>query len=93
MPRAETTSLDLADVLVGRGVPFREAHAIVGRVVRKLEDEGRAFAAVTDDDLAAVDARFQPGDAAVADPAESVRRRRVAERVASQVARIRERLG
>lgn len=91
-PRAETTSIDLADVLVGRGVPFREAHEIVGRLIRKLEDEGRSFAEVTDDDLIAVDTRFQPGDAAVVDPEESVRRRRVAERVTEQVAVIREQL-
>ncbi|HLV91244.1 MAG: argininosuccinate lyase [Acidimicrobiales bacterium] len=91
-PRAETTSLDLADVLVGRGVPFREAHEIVGRVVRKLEEEGRAFSEVTDGDLASVDDRFQPGDAAVADPTESVRRRAVTERVREQIGEIRARL-
>lgn len=32
---------DLADVLVRAGVPFREAHAAVGRVVRAAEVEGR----------------------------------------------------
>ena len=34
---------DLADWLVLKGVPFREAHHIVGEVVRKLEDEGKNF--------------------------------------------------
>lgn len=29
---------DLADYLVERGVPFREAHALVGRVVRRAEE-------------------------------------------------------
>ncbi|MGW8266274.1 MAG: argininosuccinate lyase [Longimicrobiales bacterium] len=31
---------DLADYLVRRGVPFRESHEIVGRVVRESEDRG-----------------------------------------------------
>lgn len=31
---------ELADYLVGRGVPFREAHAITGRVVRAALDQG-----------------------------------------------------
>ncbi len=32
---------DLADYLVTKGVPFREAHGIVGRVVRRCVDAGR----------------------------------------------------
>src|SRR5436309_6205572 len=34
---------DVADYLVGRGVPFRRAHEIVGALVRKLVAEGRGF--------------------------------------------------
>jgi argininosuccinate lyase len=34
---------DVADYLVGRGVPFRRAHEIVGELVRKLVGEGREF--------------------------------------------------
>jgi argininosuccinate lyase len=34
---------DVADYLVARGVPFRDAHEIVGRVVRRLVKEGRSF--------------------------------------------------
>jgi argininosuccinate lyase len=34
---------DLAEVLVTRGVPFREAHARVGRIVAKLDADGRTF--------------------------------------------------
>jgi argininosuccinate lyase len=34
---------DVADYLVGRGVPFRRAHEIVGALVRKLVAEGREF--------------------------------------------------
>jgi argininosuccinate lyase len=34
---------DVADYLVARNVPFRDAHEIVGALVRKLLDEGRSF--------------------------------------------------
>jgi argininosuccinate lyase len=34
---------DVADYLVGHGVPFRRAHEIVGALVRKLIAEGREF--------------------------------------------------
>jgi len=34
---------DVADYLVGRGLPFRRAHEIVGTLVRKLVTEGREF--------------------------------------------------
>jgi argininosuccinate lyase len=38
---------DVADYLVGRGVPFRRAHEIVGALVRKLVAEGREFCSLT----------------------------------------------
>jgi argininosuccinate lyase len=38
---------DVADYLVGRGVPFRRAHEIVGGLVRKLVTEGREFGSLT----------------------------------------------
>ncbi|PYR62150.1 MAG: hypothetical protein DMF85_00450 [Acidobacteria bacterium] len=34
---------DVADYLVARGVPFREAHEIVGAIVRRLLKEHRSF--------------------------------------------------
>jgi argininosuccinate lyase len=34
---------DVADYLVGRGVPFRRAHEIVGALVRRLVADGRDF--------------------------------------------------
>jgi argininosuccinate lyase len=34
---------DVADYLVGKGVPFRRAHEIVGALVRKLNAEGKDF--------------------------------------------------
>ena len=38
---------DVADYLVGRGVPFRRAHEIVGALVRKLVAESREFSSLT----------------------------------------------
>lgn len=92
-PGADTASLDLAEELVRRGVPFREAHEVVGRVVRGLEAEGRDMESLTDDDLTSVDVRFQPGDADLADPRFSLERRLVRERAASQIAELRALLG
>ena len=40
-------STDVADYLVGRGVPFRTAHEIVGGMVRQLLSEGREFESLT----------------------------------------------
>ena len=34
---------DLADYLVGKGMPFRDAHEVVGRIVLMCEKEGRAL--------------------------------------------------
>jgi argininosuccinate lyase len=38
---------DAADYLVGKGVPFRRAHEIVGALVRRLLAEGRDFSSLT----------------------------------------------
>ena len=38
------TATDLADYLVRRGLPFREAHEVVGRVVRHALDRARTLA-------------------------------------------------
>lgn len=68
-PDPGTAALPLAERLVGRGVPFREAHEVVGRLVRKLEDESRSLADVGIDDLVAVDARFESDDLGALTPA------------------------
>jgi argininosuccinate lyase len=38
---------DVADYLVARGLPFRDAHEVVGALVRRLIDEGRSFEDLT----------------------------------------------
>ena len=43
---------DVADLLVGRGVPFREAHGIVGGIVRAAAESDRRLSELTRDELA-----------------------------------------
>ncbi len=50
---------DLADYLVGAGVPFREAHAIVGKLVLECEKQGRTLQDLSASELAAIDERFE----------------------------------
>ena len=56
--RGMLTATDLADHLARRGVPFREAHEIVGRLVRERLAQKKDLADVTIAELRAVDPRF-----------------------------------
>ncbi len=49
---------DVADYLVGRGLPFRRAHEIVGGLVRKLVAEGREFGSLSLDEWRAASTLF-----------------------------------
>ncbi|MDR3685586.1 MAG: argininosuccinate lyase [Coriobacteriia bacterium] len=49
---------DLADYLVGKGMPFREAHEIVGRLVLECEREGRTLQELTPAEFTAHAAQF-----------------------------------
>ena len=42
---------DLADALVREGVPFREAHGLVGGLVKTAVDSGRSLSELTDSEL------------------------------------------
>jgi argininosuccinate lyase len=44
-------AVDVADLLVRRGMPFREAHGIVGSLVRLAEDSQRSLSDLTPDEL------------------------------------------
>ncbi len=74
-PLAQTVALDLAEALVRRGVPFREAHETVGRLVGRLEVAGRVLSEATQDELFEADERFQTGDLELLDPMRSVSKR------------------
>jgi argininosuccinate lyase len=49
---------DVADYLVGRGVPFRRAHEIVGGLVRRLVAEGKDFSDLSMSDWQSASDRF-----------------------------------
>jgi argininosuccinate lyase len=49
---------DLADYLVGTGMPFRDAHEVVGRLVLACEREGRTLQDLTAAEFAEHSARF-----------------------------------
>ena len=61
---------DLAERLVERGVPFREAHSVVGSLVRTSLADGTPLA-----DLVAASDAFEPADEALLDPGVAVTRR------------------
>ena len=42
---------DVADLLVRKGMPFREAHGVVGGLVRDALEQGKALSELTPDDL------------------------------------------
>ena len=77
-PDAWVTALDLAEVLVARGVPFREAHHVVGGLVAHLVANGETFADLDGDRLVAHDARFEPTDRERTNPQSSVQARQTA---------------
>ena len=77
---ASLLATDLAEHLVGRGLPFRDAHALVGRMVAALEDQGRTLADVAPDEWPVWSELFEPEatGAAARSPEASVARRATA---------------
>jgi argininosuccinate lyase len=61
-PSAMVTALDLAEILVDRGVPFREAHEAVGVLVAGLAAADRTLADATAGELEAAHVQLVPGD-------------------------------
>ena len=51
---------DVAEYLVARGMPFRQAHETVGAMVRRLVAEGRGFDSLSDGEWAAFSPLFGP---------------------------------
>jgi len=67
---------DVADYLVGKGVPFRSAHEIVGALVRKLVAEEREFGSLTAAEWRAASDRFDADVVERVTPAASVAAKR-----------------
>ncbi len=61
-PNSLVLSLDLAEVLVERGVPFRQAHEIVGRLVAEAEHHGMGLADLRPEVLHAAHPSLTPED-------------------------------
>lgn len=74
-PSDWVAALDLAEILVRRDVPFREAHHLVGGLVAELIARGESFSDLTPDQIIGFDARFEAGDIASVDPVASVESR------------------
>jgi argininosuccinate lyase len=90
-----TWATDLAERLVSRGVPFRDAHESVGRLVGALEESSRTLAEVSADDLHAFHPLLQKGDTQVVDLLGALESRTSkggtsSEAVAHQIERLRE---
>ena len=66
---------DLADYLVARGVPFRQAHGIIGQVVRLAQEQGVRLDRLALADLQAVSAVFEADVHSVFDFQAAVARR------------------
>jgi len=65
-----SAATDLAELLVETGVPFREAHATVGALVRQSAERGVPLA-----ELVMTEPRLGPDALAVLEPGEAVQRR------------------
>lgn len=59
-PQGFSLATDVADWLVRRGVPFRDAHEISGALVQVCEREGIGLDEATDEMLASVSAQLTP---------------------------------
>jgi argininosuccinate lyase len=67
---AASAATDLAELLVQQGVPFRDAHQVVGELVREAAERG-----VSLEQLVKADPRLGREALAVLEPGQSVRRR------------------
>jgi len=98
LERGHVLATDLADALVRRaGVPFREAHRLVGRAVQQAEANGCDVAALSPAALAEIDPRFQTALDAPLTPERALAARTIdggpaPDNVRRQVARTRRRL-
>jgi argininosuccinate lyase len=66
---------DLADYLVGKRLPFRTAHHVVGQVVALAERQGKAINQIPFPELQALDSHFRPDVAEVFDLGKAMAKR------------------
>lgn len=76
LQRGHLCATDLADALVQHGVPFREAHHVVGTLVRMADERGVQLGDLADEALVSVHPKLAEIDRASAlDPRRAVERR------------------
>ena len=73
--RGFLNATELADYLVGKGLPFREAHHVTGHAVALAEKQGKGLEDLSLAELQQLDARITDDVYAVLDYAAAVRRR------------------
>ena len=54
-----TNATDAADYLVGKGVPFRDAHGIIGRLVLYCIDNGKSIDELSIEELQSISDKFE----------------------------------
>src|SRR5688572_26322404 len=72
---AALLATDLADYLVRKGVPFRQAHHIVGAVVAEAERQGKALDRLSVTELQKIDRSFGPDAGEIFDLKRAMERR------------------
>jgi len=70
-----STATDLADFLATTGMPFREAHELVGKVVRGCDSLGCTLEDLTEERLGEIAPEIPKEALSVLQPEDSVRRR------------------
>jgi argininosuccinate lyase len=80
---------DVADYLVGKGMPFRRAHEVVGALVRKLIAEGRDFETLSLEEWRAASDLCEADVIARITPAVSVQAKRTPQSTAPDAVRAR----
>jgi argininosuccinate lyase len=66
---------DLADYLVGKGIPFRETHSLAGKAVRLALDQGVGLDGLSMEQYKSLHVAFESDVYSALDPMESVKRR------------------
>jgi argininosuccinate lyase len=72
---ADMMATDAADYLVTKGVPFRQAHDVLGRAVQLAQTQNKPLSDLTMDELRELHPAFEPDVVYVFDPRQSVARR------------------
>ena len=95
---ASMLATDMADYLVEKGIPFRQAHTLAGEAVQLAASQGRPLDALSLGELQSISPAFGDDIHAVFDPIQSISRRKVyggtaPEAVAVQIEEARQVLG